>query len=544
MITVTLPLVAPTGLSATLVAGGSLLPNTTYYYIVIAYNSIYYSAQELVFHSPISAESSFTTDTTNLSVLIKWSNVTNATRYQILLTTISEDYTNSGGYGTTLEGTGSITSGVTGYTVTALSTEIYIIHSIQQRNLLVGNIDKSLGILNVAFSGPQIHYFIDIINAIIAAGFSNYIYYDGYNFIIKGWFSCTSSTATDTGAIYIYTKRLTFIKGGIWNAGTLYTMQFGSWLSDIIGANYKQGCAIDIQHSRSPIRGNTASRLKIYGSTVTFNQSTRTELVENKNNGYYTGGSQAVLSFAVNEIKDNILGLDLRGISSHVKDLKISNQNNYSAYNHIRLKILSSSSWLPYSTVGNFYNCFWTVNDMLTMYSPSVSVIYFTNFYDCIFQLAIPNFAFYVASAEYYSNNYMDVNYTLAIKTIDINGINISNVNISVKNNLGNAITWIEHDTTIDKIITGNKLTSDRTTDINGEIDYYVNAYRVTLNPANTIRLANSTNLIFTYNYPFYITISKHGFETQIIKVNSFLAATRLSVVLKPSRLQIDQEQL
>ena len=146
-ITVTLPISAPTGLAATLQAGGTLAANTTYYFIVMAFDSNNSSpavgTSIYNFHSPISSEASFSTDDINKSVLITWANVTNAQRYQVLLTTVSGEYFNSGCYGTGQETISSITSGVTGYIITSLSTETYVKHSIQLKNDFVGG-DKQI----------------------------------------------------------------------------------------------------------------------------------------------------------------------------------------------------------------------------------------------------------------------------------------------------------------------------------------------------------------------------------------------------------------
>jgi hypothetical protein len=121
MITVTVPVSTPTGLQSTLLDGGSLEAETTYYFIVIAYDYNVYSPNSTYqnYHSAISEESSFVTTATKKSVKINWINSAGATRYQILVTKVSGDYTGSAGYGTAEETLGSITSGVTGYTITA-----------------------------------------------------------------------------------------------------------------------------------------------------------------------------------------------------------------------------------------------------------------------------------------------------------------------------------------------------------------------------------------------------------------------------------------
>ena len=61
-------LAAPTNLALSLVAGGSLAPNTTYYYQIVACQSKFGS----VVFSPRTATVSITTTTTNKSIKLTW----------------------------------------------------------------------------------------------------------------------------------------------------------------------------------------------------------------------------------------------------------------------------------------------------------------------------------------------------------------------------------------------------------------------------------------------------------------------------------------
>lgn len=100
-IIVTIPISAPTGLSATLQIGESLSPNTTYYYTIAAFPSKYVTAlnngTELRgMHSELSSEGTFTTTGTELSALITWTNSIehdSATVYDIYITTIDKSIT-------------------------------------------------------------------------------------------------------------------------------------------------------------------------------------------------------------------------------------------------------------------------------------------------------------------------------------------------------------------------------------------------------------------------------------------------------------------
>lgn len=537
-ITVTLPISAPTNLTSTPVAGGSLLANTTYYYIIIAYSETAYSASPF-YHSPISIEASFTTDAINKSVKINWSNIpehTAATRYQILMTTASGDYTNSGGYGTAAENVGTINSGVVGYTITALSTEIYVIHSIQLRNSFVGDINRSLGIIKISLTGTGAYDLKNIYDAIVASGFSSYAYFDEYNFYLKGWIV---SEGTVTGNLTVYAKRLVFIKGGLVGLNPNFIMQFGGWLDNLRGADNGKNCSIDIQNSRDAIRTPYTNAIKIYGGMVTACHSQKTSLVENKSTGYYTntkggGNGQLCIGNQINEWKEVMLDIPLRSVQSDTKDLKVSAWNNWSNLNNVRLKVLNDTA-LPYYGGGKFYACEFTVAVNNPMYVPGgTPPIYYTDFYDCNW-LSTQAWRYWTNYGNVKSDNYTQYNYSLNFKVTDNNGVSIDSANISIKDKENNAATWIQHDTTLDKLVTGTINNTDKLTNSNGLIDtYYIKSYKVNLAPDNTIASAACTNIVKTIYYPFSIRISKVGYETQTIILETLLKKTDLIIALKP----------
>jgi hypothetical protein len=254
---VTLPIIAPSGLEATLQTGGSLDVDTTYYYVVCAFDAYDITpntqiAAQRCFHSPISEEGSFTTSGAELSALIKWTNVSGAARYQILVSETSGDYTASKMYGTAAENVGNITDGTTGYTVTALGTDTYAHHSCQVVNNLPNNLNKDLGIIDVALSGTETHDLKDLYDAIVSAGFSDYVYYDGVQFTLKG---SITADGTDAGSLEVVKKRISIVRGVIANLNPNYVMQFGTWYSDDFGANYGNSCMIELNNARYPIYG-------------------------------------------------------------------------------------------------------------------------------------------------------------------------------------------------------------------------------------------------------------------------------------------------
>jgi len=527
-ITVTLPVATPTNLSSVLVEGGSLDASTQYYYVVIAFDTQYISPVSFTrfcYHSPISAEGTFTTDITNKSVTIKWDDSAGATRYQVLLTKVSGDYTDSGGYN--VDGTediGDITTGVTGVTITAESTSTVLFHSTQLVNALVGSIDRDLGTIKVDFADGGTGWDLqDIYDAIDGAGLGAYVNWDGTRLILKGWIV---SSGTDSGSFTVTKKSLVFIRGGIHCGNPNFTMRFGVWTSDAIGANVAEGCHIDIQHSRYPIRSAYSGLLQIYGSLVSFGYTRITTLSENLSNVYYTGNGQVYFSNYVDEMKDSILGVRGRSVTGDIIDLKWGQGNNWGNGNHIRLNIYNSVN-MPYYAGGKFYACtFNTYSSRLRSYIfPGSGYSHYTDFYDCLF----PNYPGGMITEDYWrwggltvdiltSPFYYDFNYTLKLKIIDIDSNPIVGATVSMTDKDNNLVTWIEGDGTYNNLVTGTTYATDRTTDANGEIEYYVKSYKLTLDPENT-EYPNSDNYtIKTNSYPFTLTVSKSGYSSVMIK--------------------------
>jgi hypothetical protein len=537
-VTVTLPVAAPTGLTATLQAGGSLAASTTYYFIVIAYDQAWYTPNNalLAYHSPISAEGTFTTDAVNRSVKINWNNVTGATRYQILLTTTSGNYTNSGGYGTTSEHVGSITSGVTGYTITALSTEVYVFHTCQIVNALPGNINKTLGLIQVDFSTAGNITLDQVYDAIVAAGFSDYVSYDGYNFILKGWFYASGSGA---GTFNPTNKRFVFIKGGVANISSTYIIRFGAWYSDLVGASYANTCSIDILNARAPFWGYYG-KVQAYGCLITNGQSFYQKLTENKTIGNFFFGTPFI-SFNISEMKDNILGMPTRDTNSIIKDCRLNHQNQFANEVHIRCKVVNMVL-LPYCQGGKFYDCKWVTTAPFEFYNGSTWATsgYYTDFYDNEFTgyaggIIGPNNTFryaYIDAANRTSNQFVRINYSLTATVLDEAGNPLSGVTIAATDSSSNPVVFIEYDSTIDKLVTGNTFTGSVTTDANGQIGYYIKSYRIDLNPANTT-YPTSYNIIRTEYYPFTITFSKAGYKDYTILLETLIKKTDMTLTLE-----------
>jgi len=153
------------------------------------------------------------------------------------------------------------------------------------------------------------------------------------------------------------------------------------------------------------------------------------------------------------------------------------------------------------------------------------------------------------APYSYYSNlrseydwqslNYFDFVYSITIKVLDDTGAAVSGANVSLTDKDGNAGTWIEHDGTYDKLATGTTYTTDRTSDSDGIVDYYVKSYHNYLNPDHTNTVTNpddSTDSLNDEYFPFTIAVSKAGYETVTVILDDFTAPASMIITLKTAK--------
>ena len=400
--------------------------------------------------------------------------------------------------------------------------------------ILLGGINKSLGILKVSINGTGDYTIDNIYNSIVSAGFGAYCSYDGYYFILKGWII---GEGTSFGNLFIERKSLVFLKGGVANQNPNFTMRFGRYLSDIQGAYNGYGCSIDIQNCRYPFGSIYSTNFYVYGCQLSSVKSLKSTYTEPKYTLYYNGGAQCNLAYNVSNFKENIIEFAARGVTSDILDTKWWQDNNFGNTNHIRLKIWQIVN-LPYFGGGKFYDCTWASASRLNHYVFNTTTEYYSDFYDCMF----PSFVGNIALCSYTNLNtfktslsYINFNYTLSFKIITQIGVAIPGATISVRDKDGNLINWVEYANTINRLVTGNTFNTNRTTDVNGVISYYVNAYKTNLNPLN-VTGPTSTDIIYTYKYPFTITVSKTGYETQTIILETLLKKTDLIITLTPSR--------
>lgn len=543
-ITVTLPLSAPTGLTATPAAGGSLDASTTYYYKIIAFDTQYYTALNPSYrgyHSPASEEGTFDTDGTNKSATIEWTNSTGHTantRYQILLTKASGDYTAAGGYSTTTDVvSNTFTTGEAGgYLITTENTGIYAIHSINLVNDFPFGMDKEIGMIKVAVDDESLGYnatylykygLEQIYQAIVSAGFSDYVQWDGINFVLKGYIEMTGSNAT---YIDLRNVKLWFPRGGVIFTNTHANSYFrlGVWVDDYQGGSgvYKGG--LYLYQGRYPLYSNQDGKLKIYGCDVDVASiGTENQLAgfaaETLSVSSYIGGSQTYLTAAIDEIKGCNLGLNIRGVTSEVKDMKTGIGNNWHNTDTYRM-IVTANRTAAYTTNARIYATKWvtvlTTSAGMRMYVPAAGTTFSTLLYDPEFTYykqttgtnLPPTWMYMTNYGNVTSDSYWETYHSVIFTVNDSTGTPIQDVNIKMTDQYGNSALWVEHDGTFDRTITGNEYTTPRTTDANGHIDYYVKAYKINLDPTNTEADAYCENYIKTDYYPFKIELSKSGY--------------------------------
>jgi len=528
-ITVTRPVDKVSGIQIELVEGGNLLPNTTYFLIMVAYNQKYispyaFSISRIVYHSDISDEYSFVTTDTHRSIQVTWNNSAGATRYQILISKTSGDFTESGGYGVVSEHVGDLMlDGEIGFFLTEESTNDRCFHTIQLKNDLVGKIGKNLGIIKAEFTGAHVHSLDDLANSIIDAGFGDYLYYDGYNFFFKGWIF---TSGTDAGQLNVQRANIIFIKGGVALHNPNYLVTFGL-LSSIEGAGavYEYGCNIDIQNSRYPFASFYPGCLRLYGSTITSASSNRNDVSEWIYDTFYFDGANQYLSRYVDGYIDSFLGMKFRGNSGDVKDITFGQGNNFAGGNHIRCRIINYAN-LPYSENGRFYNCDFISIQNLNMYNPTSYAAYCTRFYDCSFPLMLEgrydegNVQYSNLAATTYSNCFTEIYQSINLNIKDASGNPIKNAVVTLKDKNGNLVDFIEHDQSTDRLVTGIISPEQCLSDINGLVSYYVKFYENHLR-GNPIVYSGqySKDVETTYYFPFELRVAKNGYNDYVFVI-------------------------
>jgi len=546
-ITVSKPITAPTSPSATLVAGGSLEPSTTYYYVVFAVLDGYISPATRShegFHSDLSAEGTFTTDATNKSATITWTNPPehlSTTRYDILLSTTSGDYEGVKGFNGSYDRLGTnITTGVTGYTITAVGAVNYMNHTAQSTNDFAGGLVKNTGNIQVLLEGGNYsNYGKSLYNTIVSQGYGDYVSWENNTLILKGWIV---AGGTSSGYMIFYYNNFVFLRGGVHSANPNFYIQFGLWSSDIYGASVTHGCNIDIICERYAFRSVYANMLRVYGCNLTQCLTVDKTNAETVNAHYFLNGSNLAIAYQIGGIKDNIIGIYFRAYQGDMEDVKARFLNNHGNSPHYRVKMVVRAT-MPYTTAGgSFYACEFLDDKYISSYQPASGALYFSNLYDCKFPNEDDNKQTYhrwrIYAPQTITNEYIQYNFSLIVNATDVDGNVIEGANVSIKDKDGNSGVWIEYTDDINKTVTGTTYSTDRTTDSDGQIKYYLESYKANHNndyPGTGTANYISYESIITDKYPYTLTITKAGYVTFTTVIKDFLGSLTLAAVMAVS---------
>ena len=217
--------------------------------------------------------------------------------------------------------------------------------------------------------------------AMISGGYSDYAYYDGAQFALKGYITTAGS---EEGSLIIERKKVAFVRGGISNLNVNFTIRFGQWGSTEEGANYSFASLVEFQNSRYPFWSAATSNIQIYGTIAHGASMKPNDLTENSNIGYYHGGSAMTYRGYFVEAKDSMFTIRARGVWGIVRDLKWNETNNWSGSEKIRLIITawnSSHAW----AIGKFYACKFTMAGKILRALYDYTVQYSIRLYDCNF---------------------------------------------------------------------------------------------------------------------------------------------------------------
>src|SRR3990167_1214564 len=257
-VTVNGPLGEPANVVPTVTAGGTLAASTTYYFKVFAgvrttAGSAHYPAPHR--KSPEGTEYTFTTTVTDKSVSITWDAVTDATHYNIYLTTTSGVYSNSSRVGSiSTTPTATTNSKIISSPATTSSWDTFT-----SAQTCPESLDLNLGKLTIQLSGTATSDPLqEIKDAINTAGYSGYCYYDKHMFVLLGSIHVSGTTS---GSMVVTKRVLHFISGTIINTNVNFYMQFGNYdaATNVVSA----GCTIAVNSWLPAII--TQTYLRFYG---------------------------------------------------------------------------------------------------------------------------------------------------------------------------------------------------------------------------------------------------------------------------------------
>jgi hypothetical protein len=269
-------------------------------------------------------------------------------------------------------------------------------------------------------------------------------------------------------------------------------------------------------------------------------------LSENSNIGYYHGMAAFAWRGYVDQWRECLVGASGRAQLGIVKDLKWNESNNWSGSEKLRLVITGNTSAHGWA-VGKFYACKFTraATGFTNGYYDYVSQ-YNIRFYDCTFSEYTDNFL--TVGAFRYTSTTLDWEFgaqgewffwiynTFKVTVIDENGAPIEGVTVSAVDVNGNAAEWVEHEGGDDRLVTGTTYTTDRTTDSNGQIDYYLVSYKNNLDPDYSGSSPAYNSSVYYAKYPYNINFRKLGYQNNSFKINMWKPEDTL-VTMKSSYL-------
>lgn len=512
---------APTDVSAALLDGGNLSPNTTYYVVVTAKNfaggSHYYAPVDGELISEASEEISFTTTDTKKSVVITWTRPVGSTYYNVYMTKVSGDYTDlktgnnfvAAGKRCSRTNINDATNEMRDsvYNTNTLTVTIepqlntaYIndtigygaIHDVHNPNMIMGLLPKGNGTINISFTGT--YTLKQICDELTSQGYGDYFYYNNNNlFILRGSISVNGSAA---GSLKIINHTLIFFSGTIQNTNPNCNLQLGDYTAN----RPNSGCVVctnvlKLGYTKAYDTKFDSKLLNIYypyniyvPDRTTFLGAISSDV---KSCFFY---DYAIATYA--DLSNQYLFSNLNSLRTY-----ITNSNNSSAawQNTFITAYGMNPQWYAF-----FRDCTFNITQSLYMMEMPTYANREHHFFDCIF------------IGDYWKQDYSTHRYYWyeAIGVQSARWVYNNSITLNVTNQNGNPI---ENATVVLLNKNGDTVLST-TTDVSGnttKTDIKV----MTIEHDITTGAGYDESKQYRINYnPFTLTISKKGYDDYVMK--------------------------